>query len=74
MATAQEIADKEAEIAAVKLAIKNGFLLGSRYKVESAKSNREFEGYTLPQMKDYLVFLQAELKTLNGIGGMQVLY
>ena len=74
MSTSVEIIAKEAEIAEVKQAIKNGFLLGTKYKVESAKSNREFEGFSLADMTKYLTRLEAQLKTLNGIGGMQVIY
>ena len=69
MGTPEEIAAKQQEIADVKLSIKNSFLLGKKYKVENSKSNRETETHSLKDLREYLVFLEAELKTLQGNAG-----
>ena len=74
MTTAEKIAKYEAQIEAAETAIDNMLKTGNKYKIESAKSNREFEGFSLKDLEDYIARREGKIKGLSGTGGFVGLF
>lgn len=74
MTTQERIDEIDQDISDARQWIRNMGKTGKKYEIDSGRSSRSFEGFSMSEMRQYIAALQAEKLELQGCSGYQGIF